>query len=370
MRVGMVRTAASLLSSEGPRAFYTGLGPALARGVFYGGTRLGLYSPLRDAISAALDGGGEGNRGGEASTSYGRSQASPSPPSFGAGLAAGCLSGCAAAALTKCVLVVFCFLKVFRAVLSPPPPPRHSLHRYLWSPRRANLLRLKEKKLSEKKPDDSPKKKKKQPRRPRQDPAAGAPLLPRRPAPFRPQHGAGRRIRLPARCLGPLGGRGTLGRPRGRADRLAVRGLRRRQKGLEEADGRGRRSGDAPRRLGRDGPGDDDVHGPDRRGKDQDDGLFLRRVGGAAAGEPSRRRRRRRRRRRSWRRRRSGHGGCGGDNDDGDGSSLPFPLVRRPGPRPRRGPRGAAQGVVGPVREARAADGDHLPGPREAAGPL
>jgi hypothetical protein len=107
MRVGMVRTAASLLSSEGPRAFYTGLGPALARGVFYGGTRLGLYSPLRDAISAALDGGGEGNRGGEASTSYGRSHASPSPPSFGAGLAAGCLSGCAAAALTKCVLVFF-----------------------------------------------------------------------------------------------------------------------------------------------------------------------------------------------------------------------------------------------------------------------
>lgn len=90
-----VKTATSLFSTEGPRAFYNGLGPALARGVFYGGTRLGLYSPLRDAISSMFDGDESvesgRNRGGEASTS------------FGAGLAAGCLSGCAAAALTKCV---------------------------------------------------------------------------------------------------------------------------------------------------------------------------------------------------------------------------------------------------------------------------
>ena len=100
---GQIKTATSLFSTEGPRAFYHGLGPALARGVFYGGTRLGLYSPLRDAISAAFDGR---NRGGEASTSTsgrGSDDSAPLQPSFGAGLAAGCLSGCAAAALTKCV---------------------------------------------------------------------------------------------------------------------------------------------------------------------------------------------------------------------------------------------------------------------------
>ncbi len=100
-----IKTATSLFVAEGPRAFYNGLGPALARGVFYGGTRLGLYSPLRDAISAAFD--GKNNRGGEASTwsssggGGGRVGGRSSTPSFGAGLAAGCLSGCAAAALTK-----------------------------------------------------------------------------------------------------------------------------------------------------------------------------------------------------------------------------------------------------------------------------
>ena len=132
-----IKTATSLFSTEGPRAFYNGLGPALARGVFYGGTRLGLYSPLRDAISAAFDGRERGdendsNRGGEASTS-GRSgsgvSATAKPlqqqPSFGAGLAAGCLSGCAAAALTKCVFLKFrfcalCSLKIREKKLEKP----------------------------------------------------------------------------------------------------------------------------------------------------------------------------------------------------------------------------------------------------------
>ena len=57
---GLAATAAALARAEGPAAFFSGLGPALARGLFYGGARLGMYGPLK----AALGGGGPGGGGG------------------------------------------------------------------------------------------------------------------------------------------------------------------------------------------------------------------------------------------------------------------------------------------------------------------
>ena len=87
---GLAATAAALARAEGPAAFFSGLGPALARGLFYGGARLGMYGPLK----AALGGGGPGGGGGEPSPS-------PSPSSVGVGVAAGAASGVGAALLTS-----------------------------------------------------------------------------------------------------------------------------------------------------------------------------------------------------------------------------------------------------------------------------
>lgn len=39
--------SAQIIKSEGPRALYLGLGPALTRSVLYGGLRLGLYEPCK-----------------------------------------------------------------------------------------------------------------------------------------------------------------------------------------------------------------------------------------------------------------------------------------------------------------------------------
>ncbi|XP_008792579.1 mitochondrial substrate carrier family protein ucpB isoform X4 [Phoenix dactylifera] len=45
--VGMGELSAQIIKSEGPRALYLGLGPALTRSVLYGGLRLGLYEPCK-----------------------------------------------------------------------------------------------------------------------------------------------------------------------------------------------------------------------------------------------------------------------------------------------------------------------------------
>jgi hypothetical protein len=45
-----VGTASSLMRNEGVLALWKGLPPAVARGLFYGGLRLGLYSPIKKAL--------------------------------------------------------------------------------------------------------------------------------------------------------------------------------------------------------------------------------------------------------------------------------------------------------------------------------
>ena len=72
------RTASTILRTEGAAAFFSGLGPALGRGITYGGTRLGCYPEIKHALT----------------------QSTPLAPA-GAGVAAGALSGVTAALLTN-----------------------------------------------------------------------------------------------------------------------------------------------------------------------------------------------------------------------------------------------------------------------------
>eukprot|EP00195_Chlamydomonas_chlamydogama_P006491 CAMPEP_0202901760 /NCGR_PEP_ID=MMETSP1392-20130828/14521_1 /ASSEMBLY_ACC=CAM_ASM_000868 /TAXON_ID=225041 /ORGANISM="Chlamydomonas chlamydogama, Strain SAG 11-48b" /LENGTH=313 /DNA_ID=CAMNT_0049588371 /DNA_START=335 /DNA_END=1276 /DNA_ORIENTATION=+ len=48
---GMVRTGINVVRNEGVTALWSGLGPSLARGFFFGGARLGLYTPIKAAIA-------------------------------------------------------------------------------------------------------------------------------------------------------------------------------------------------------------------------------------------------------------------------------------------------------------------------------
>lgn len=41
MKAGLIETTRIMYSKEGIRAFYSGLTPAIVRGLFYGGVRLG-----------------------------------------------------------------------------------------------------------------------------------------------------------------------------------------------------------------------------------------------------------------------------------------------------------------------------------------
>jgi solute carrier family 25 uncoupling protein 8/9 len=47
----LLAVGAALVRAEGPAALLAGAGPAVARGVAYGGLRIGLYAPLRDALA-------------------------------------------------------------------------------------------------------------------------------------------------------------------------------------------------------------------------------------------------------------------------------------------------------------------------------
>ena len=49
--MGVSGVALSIMRNEGVVGFYKGLAPAIARSSLYGGVRLGLYAPLRDAMS-------------------------------------------------------------------------------------------------------------------------------------------------------------------------------------------------------------------------------------------------------------------------------------------------------------------------------
>jgi len=50
MKAGLLRTAINIAKKEGIHAFYLGLTPALARGLFYGGVRLGAYGPIKNIL--------------------------------------------------------------------------------------------------------------------------------------------------------------------------------------------------------------------------------------------------------------------------------------------------------------------------------
>jgi len=106
---GLAATALALARNEGPAAFFSGLGPALARGAFYGGARLGMYGPIK----AALSGGGGG--GGEADA------AASAPPSLALGIAAGSLSGVGAALLTSPIDLTKTRLQAPRPAGTPRP---------------------------------------------------------------------------------------------------------------------------------------------------------------------------------------------------------------------------------------------------------
>jgi hypothetical protein len=47
MSAGLVETTRKIYQKEGIRAFYSGLMPAIVRGLFYGGVRLGIDRTLR-----------------------------------------------------------------------------------------------------------------------------------------------------------------------------------------------------------------------------------------------------------------------------------------------------------------------------------
>ncbi|WIA37876.1 hypothetical protein OEZ86_014723 [Tetradesmus obliquus] len=49
---GMVRTAAAILRQEGVLALWKGWLPGVTRGILYGGLRLGLYNPIKEALAA------------------------------------------------------------------------------------------------------------------------------------------------------------------------------------------------------------------------------------------------------------------------------------------------------------------------------
>jgi hypothetical protein len=42
MKSGLIETTGKIYRKEGVRAFYSGLMPAIVRGLFYGGVRLGI----------------------------------------------------------------------------------------------------------------------------------------------------------------------------------------------------------------------------------------------------------------------------------------------------------------------------------------
>jgi solute carrier family 25 (mitochondrial uncoupling protein), member 8/9 len=117
-QLGLVATAARVARTEGAAAFFSGLGPALGRGVAYGGTRLGCYGPAKDFLTQ---------------------HAGLAPAA--AGLAAGAVSGVTAAALTNPLDLVKTRVQAPRAPGVPKPTAAAALRavlqqngvRGLWS---------------------------------------------------------------------------------------------------------------------------------------------------------------------------------------------------------------------------------------------
>ena len=77
---GLVRTGITVVQNEGLLALWSGIGPSIARGFFFGGARLGLYSPIKGLVSEGIG---------------------ASPNSFELKVLSGSLSGGLAAAVTS-----------------------------------------------------------------------------------------------------------------------------------------------------------------------------------------------------------------------------------------------------------------------------
>ncbi len=111
-RGGMGAAWAHLLRDGGVAAVFRGLSASAFRQSTYGGTRMFLYAPIRDAISpSAAEEGGEGR---------GRSGGGPS---FQVQLTAGALAGLVASAIFCPADVVKIRLQAGPNTTPPPPPP-------------------------------------------------------------------------------------------------------------------------------------------------------------------------------------------------------------------------------------------------------
>lgn len=111
VKTGMVTTGVNVVRNEGVLALWSGLGPSLARGFFFGGARLGMYTPLKHAIVAATS----------------PPQAAGAPPlacTLEQKIAAGSLSGGLAAAVTSPIELIKTRLQ---AAGRDPAAPRTSM---------------------------------------------------------------------------------------------------------------------------------------------------------------------------------------------------------------------------------------------------
>lgn len=52
---GLLQTGVNIVKNEGFLALYSGLGPAIGRGLFYGGVRLGCYGPIKEAMGVTSE---------------------------------------------------------------------------------------------------------------------------------------------------------------------------------------------------------------------------------------------------------------------------------------------------------------------------
>ncbi|GLC46282.1 hypothetical protein PLESTB_000994600 [Pleodorina starrii] len=98
-RPGLLRTGVTLVREEGALSLTSGMSPAVVRGFLYGGMRLGLYGPCRDALQTVASESSSGNTHSTAGA------AAAAPPqglaALGLKAAAGTISGAVAAGLTS-----------------------------------------------------------------------------------------------------------------------------------------------------------------------------------------------------------------------------------------------------------------------------
>ncbi|CAF4709932.1 unnamed protein product [Rotaria socialis] len=79
IKAGLIETTKNVYQKEGIRAFYSGFTPAILRGLFYGGVRLGAYGPIKNMLKRLV------------------SDDNKSSIVFARNITAGCLSGSMAA---------------------------------------------------------------------------------------------------------------------------------------------------------------------------------------------------------------------------------------------------------------------------------